>query len=147
MTLADLKSRLAALVQASPLLAGRPVLIEEKGNLVSQVEAALQTQSLCVVIALASGQAKAGALRGRAAWDETFEVVVHRGLLDAADVPASDAVLDDLRSRLHGAPLDPSDRHAGAFACSRHDLRDGGDGTYARVLAVTLDHPISTLSA
>lgn len=142
--LSALKLRLQTLVAAAPLLAGRPVLVEDKGNLVAQVEAALQTQSLAVVIALASGQAKDGAPRRRALWTETFEIVIHRGLLDADDVPATDDVLDQLRALLHGAPLDPANPAAGAFACTRHDLRDGGDGTYARVLHVTIDHPVSS---
>lgn len=145
MTYSALKSRLQALVQAAPLLEGRPVLLEDKGNLVSQVETALQTQSLAVVIALASGQAKDGALKTRATWSETFEVVIHRGLLDGDDVPATDAVLDDLRARLHGEQADPANRHAGTFACIRHDLRDGGDGTYARVLTVSIERPVSPL--
>jgi hypothetical protein len=144
MTLAALKARLQDLVSASPLLAGRPVLLEDKGNLVSELETVLQTQSLAVVIALASGQVKDGALRRRALWVETFEVVIHRGPLDGADVPATDTVLEDLRARLHGAPLDPAGPGEGAFACVRHDLRDGGDGTYARVLTVAIESSISS---
>ena len=144
MTLADLQSRLKAIVATSTLLAGRPVLLEDKGNLVAEVETALQTQSLAVVVALAYGQAKDGSLRQRAVWTETFEVVIHRGLLDGVDVPASLAVLDDLRRLIQGAPINPDDVRDGVFLCIRHDLRDGGDGTYARVLSVAIEQPISS---
>lgn len=147
MTLTELQNRLETLVKSAPLLNGRPVLIEDKGNLVSQVETALQTQSLAAVIALAAGETNSSALRGRAAWKETFEVVIHRGLLDAEDVPATLAVLDQLRLLLHGAQLDAATPTKGFFACTRHDLRDGGDGTYARVLNVTTTTPISISDA
>lgn len=136
MTLSDLQTRLVALVSASTLLTGRPVLIEDKGNLVSEVEAALDSSSLAVVIALASGEMPTPPTPRRAAWQDVFEVVIHRGLLDGADVPSTATVLADLRERLHGAPLNPDEAFRGLFSCLRHDLRDGGDGTYARVLLV-----------
>lgn len=143
MTLSDLQSRLRTLVAASPLLVGRPVLVEDQGNLVSELEVALSTQSLAVTIASSSGIMQSGSMRGRGAWDETFEIVIHRGMLDAADVPSTLAVLEDLRARLHGAPADPQARLTAAFACARHDLREGGDGTYARVLNVTTENTLS----
>lgn len=136
MTLSDLQARLVFLVSASSLLKDRPVLVEDKGNLVAEVEAALETQSLAVVVALASGQLASLPTPRRAAWQDAFEVVIHRGLLDGDDVPSTAAVLVDLRQRLHGAPLDAANPSRGLFSCIRHDLRDGGDGTYARVLLV-----------
>lgn len=148
MKISDIKARLKAIVETSELLTDRPILIEDKGNLVNQVETVLQTQSLAVVIALASGQAKDGSRqRPRAAWTETFEVVIHRGLLDGEDVPSTDDVLDDLRSRLQGELVTADQAGDGTFTCSRHDLRDGGDGTYARVLNVSIDHPIAPPTA
>lgn len=137
MTTSQIQDRLKELVTASLLLEGRPILLEDKGNLVSQIETALQTQSLAVTIALSGGSNKARAQK-RAAWDETFEVVIHRGLLDGVDVPATNDVLDDLRMRLEGSPVNPAARVCEQFTCTRHDLREGGDGTYARVLLVTV---------
>lgn len=142
MTVSEIKARMVAIVSASPLLTERPVLIEDKGNLVAQVEQVLQTQSLAIVVALSSGAAKDPQLRARALWDEVFEIVIHRGLLDGDEVPASDAVLVDLRERIGGSLMDPAKPTAGKFYCIRHDLRDGGDGTYARVLTVGMTQPI-----
>jgi len=136
MDIATLQTRLVALISASPLLDGRPVLVEDKGNLVNQVELALQTNSLAVVVALASGELAATA-SSRAAWSDTFDVVIHRGLLDQDDVPSTAALLEDLRARIHAAPIDPAAPRGHAFAALRHDLRDGGDGTYARVLLIS----------
>lgn len=137
MTTSLIQDRLKALVTASTFLEGRPILLEDKGNLVSQVETALQTQSLAVTIALSGGSNKSKA-RSRAAWDESFEVVIHRGLLDGVDVPATNDVLDDIRMRVEGAPIDAAVRLCEQFTCTRHDLREGGDGTYARVLLVSV---------
>lgn len=143
MTLTALQSRLQTIVAAASLLAGRPVLVEDKGNLVSELETSLETQSLAVVIALASGSVKSGSLPRRAAWDETFEVVIHRGALDGVDVPSTIAVLDELRGLLHGAHVVANDPQSAKFACTRHDLREGGDSTYARVLNVGIENTIS----
>jgi hypothetical protein len=140
MTLTALQSRLHDLVVTAPLLSGRPVLTEDKGNLVADLEAALQTQSLAVVVALSSGEIKEGSLPRRGAWDETFEIVVHRGLLDAESVPSTPAVLDELIPLLHGAAVDAQSEAAGKFACRRHELRESGDGAYCRVLTVRVTH-------
>lgn len=140
MTLADLQTRLVALVRESPLLKDRPVLIEDKGNLVAEVENALEVQSLAVVVALSSGQLYSSQVPERKRWEDTFEVVIHRGLLDQSDVPSTAAVLEDLRGRLHHAPLSVALPYGPFFTCIRHDLRDGGDGTYARVLLISAAH-------
>ncbi len=142
MKLTDLQTRLQALVAAAPLLEGRPVLIEDKGNLVSDLETALGTSALAVVVAPASGQAKDGNPRGRSAWDETLEVVIHRGPLTDPASPGTVEILDQLRELLHGAPIVADLSVRGTFRCVRHDLRENGDGTYARVLVVGLDHAI-----
>ncbi len=134
--LIELQNRLKALVQEEPLLAGRPILVEDKGNLVSDVETALETQSLAVVIAAASGEAKDGSLQKRTAWRESLEIVIHRGLIDGADVPSTAAVLDALRGRLNGAKVDPLKPVGESFTVTRHELRENGDATYARVLTV-----------
>lgn len=145
MTLAALQSRLQALVAAEPLLAGRPVFIEDKQNLVSVIGAALAETSLCVAIAPASGAASeaaapqrvsSGTLPRRAASGEVLEIAIYRGLIDAPEVPSTVVVLDALRSRLHGALIDASNPRGGRFAYVRHDLRDQGDGVYVRVLQV-----------
>lgn len=143
MLLSALQSRLKTLVEVAPLLAARPVLVEDKGNLVNELEVTLQTQSLAVVIAVASGAVNSGPPRRRALWTESFEVVVHRGLLDAGDVPSTIAVLDELRGLLHGALIVADKPADGNFSCTRHDLREGGDGTYARVLTVTAENPVA----
>ena len=142
MTLTALQSRLQALVAAAPLLTGRPVLIEDKGNLVSDLETALATVALAVVVAPESGQAKDGNPRGRAAWEETLEVAIHRGLMADEAAPSTVAVLDELRQLLHGAPIVADQSVRGTFRCLRHELRENGDGTYCRVLRVGLDHAI-----
>ena len=144
MTLTALQSRLHDLVVTAPLLSGRPVLIEDKGNLVAELEATLATQSLAVVVALSSGETKEGALPRRAAWNETFEVVVHRGQLDSDEVPSTTAVLDQLVPLLHGAAVDPEAEAEGKFACRRHELRESGDGAYCRVLTVLVTHTRSS---
>lgn len=143
MSLSALQSRLQSLVQAAPLLAGRPVLVEDKGNLVNEVEIALQTQALAVVVASASGEVHDGALPRRTAWRELLEIAVHRGILDADDVPSTIAVVDELRGLIHGAHLDPANATSQRFACTRHELREAGDGTYVRVLTIAILDPIS----
>jgi hypothetical protein len=147
MNLSSLQSRLAILVQTAETLAGRPVIIEDKGNLVSELETALSTQSLAVVVAPAGGETKAGSLRGRSAWDTTLEVVIHRGQLDTDPIPSTVAVLDELVPLIHGAPIDPNNPALGEFACRRHELREGGDGSYCRVLTVLVTHPWSQPSS
>lgn len=142
MTLADLQTRLQELVAAEPLLANRPVLVEDKNNLVAQVEQALAEQSLCVVIAPAAGDVKEGALAGRAAWVESLEIAIHRGLLDTDGTPSTVAVFDALRLRLHGADISATRSIRGIFACRRHELRENGDGTYVRVLTVSATIPV-----
>lgn len=142
MTLTALQSRLRALVAACPLLEGRPVLIEDKGNLVSDLETALATTALAVVVAPASGTAKEPPARGRNVWSETLEVVVHRGPLADETAPTTVAVLDELRSAIHGALVDPTRAVLSVFACTRHDLRENGDGTYARALTVAIDNAL-----
>ncbi|MBS0632015.1 MAG: hypothetical protein JSS11_08890 [Verrucomicrobia bacterium] len=150
MTLADLQNRLRDLVAAEPLLAGRPVLIEDKQNLISAIETALAETSLCVVIAPVSGQAKvstqpqaSSVLPRRAAVGEILEISLFRGLIDAADVPSTVAVLDALRARLHGAPLTADQSYRGTFAFVSHNLRDQEDGTYVRVLTFAATVTIS----
>lgn len=143
MTLEDIQARLVALVQTCELLTGRPVLAEAKDNLVNQIEVALQTQSLAVTIAAESGQTRDGAPPGREAWEEQFEIVVHRGLVDAGNVPSTAAVIDALRDLIKGASSDPTKAGGLKFRCKRHELRDAGDGTYCRVLTVGLSNPVS----
>ncbi len=139
--LTQLQTRLRDLVAAEPLLAGRPVLIEDKGNLTFELEAALQTQSLAVIVAPVSGQAKSGQTSIKAHSEEAFEVVIHRGLLDGEDVPSTVEVLDALIARLHGALLDAAAPKPGRrFAYAGHQLRENGDGSYARVLALSVDN-------
>ncbi len=142
-----LQSRLQTIVQSSTLLASRPVLIEDKGNLVNEVEVALQTQALAVVVAPASGDVKEGALPRRAAWHELFEVAVHRGVLDGDEVPSTVAVIDELRGLIHGAHVNPANGSSQRFACTRHELRENGDGTYVRVLTVAVMDPIAAPTA
>jgi len=144
MKLSEIKTRLATLVKSYEPVAKRPILVEDKGNLVSQLETALQTQSLAVVIALASGEKKDSGTQKRGAWNDTFEVVIHRGQLDGDDVPAADEVLDDLLDVLDGADVKVGDSSKGTFTCLRYDLREGGDGTYARVLNVRLTRTKTT---
>jgi hypothetical protein len=143
MSLAAIQSRLKALVEAEPLLEDRPVLIEEKGNLISILESVLETQSLAIVIAPARGEVKPNALRGRAGWADAIEVIIHRGILDGDDVPSTVAVLDALRARLHGAPVDEDKPALTAFACTAHELRELEGDAYARVLTVEVISPVS----
>ena len=147
MSLSLLQSRLQSLVQGAPLLAGRPVLIEDKGNLVNEVEIALQTQALAVVVAPVSGEVHDGPLPRRAAWRELLEISVHRGVLDAPGTPSTLAVVDQLRGLLHGAHVDPANPASPRFACSRHELREAGDGTYVRLLTLTVLDPFSAPTA
>lgn len=144
MDLAAIQTRLSDLVKASTLLTDRPVLIEDKGNLVAELEAALAVQSLAVVVALSGGKAKDNAQPKREIWVENFEVVIHRGALDGVDVPSTLSVLLDLRKRVHGAGLHATDRAQGTFTCTQHDLRDGGDGSYCRVLTVTVNTTVTS---
>lgn len=118
------------------------MLIEEKGNLVSDLEVALDGAALAVVVSPESGQAKDNNPRGRAAWDERLEVVIHRGPLADAGAPSTVVVLDQLRELLHGAPIVADQSVRGSFRCVRHELRENGDGTYARVLLVALDNAV-----
>ena len=69
--------------------------------------------------------------------------MIHRGQLDGDDVPPTLTVLEELRGLIQGAPIDPAARLCAQFTCRRHDLRDGGDGSYARVLTVGLTQPVS----
>jgi hypothetical protein len=134
-------------VQTSALLANRPVLSEDKGNLVNEVEVALQTQALAVVVAPVAGEVKEGALPRRAAWRELLEVAVHRGVLDGADTPSTIAVIDELRGLVHGAHVDPASETSQRFACVRHELRETGDGTYVRVLTIAVIDPIVSITS
>ena len=138
--LQQLQTRLQTIIAAAPLLAGRPVLVEDKGNLTIEVENALATQALAIVVAASSGQAKAGQLRGRPGSDEEFEVVIHRGLLDDAAGLTTIAVLDTLCPLLCSSLCDPNNPAAGLFAFKRHDLRENSDGSFCRVLVVTCPH-------
>lgn len=142
MTLTALQSRLRDLAAGRPLLSGRPVLVEEKGNLVSDLEIALQTQALAVVVAPVSGANADNPPRGRGTWNESLEVVVHRGPLTDPDAPSTVAVIDDLREALHGAGVTDDGSVRGLFRTVRHDLRENGDGTYARVLVIAVEHSV-----
>jgi hypothetical protein len=137
--LLKLQNRLHDLIAAAPLLAGYPVLVEDKGNLANEVENALTTQSLAIVVCSSSGQAKAGQLRGRALSSEEFEIVIHRGLLDDPNGLTTVAVINTLVPLIHGAPADPACPAASLFAFKRHDLRENPDGSFARVLIVGVD--------
>jgi hypothetical protein len=149
MTLTAIQSRLYALVAAIPLLKGEstekgyPVLIEDKGNLVADLEQALETQSLAVVVALQSGECKGDSLAHRVTWAETFEIVIHRGPLEGDDVPSTLEVLEEITPVVHAAPIDADNPHAGSFECRRHELRESGDGGYCRVLTVGLSRSVS----
>ncbi len=133
----DLQSRLRDLVTACPLLAGRQVLVEDKNNLTNVVEAALIDNSLAVVVAWTSGELKEGSLRGRDAWLESFEVVIHRSLFEDETTPSTVAVRDSLRRLIRGQLVDPALPHGPAFKCSRHETREAGDGNYCRIITVT----------
>lgn len=152
MTLAALQLRLQALVAAEPLLTSRLVLIEDRQNLISAIETTLAETSLCVVIAPVSGSAKestqpqhmaSSTLPRRTAVVEMFEISLFRGLIDAADVPSTVAVLDALIARLHGAALTADESYRGWFTFVGHNLRDQGDGSYVRVLTVGATRTIS----
>jgi hypothetical protein len=142
MDLPALQNRLRDLVAEEPLLAGRPVLIEDHHNLVAIVEATLATQSLCAVISPVSGSAQDAQPRRQIHSAETFEIVIHRGVVDAPDTPSTVAVLAALRARVHGALLTPAHPAPAAAPCWRyvsHQLRELGDGAYARALVVEAD--------
>jgi len=137
--LQQLQNRLHDLIAAIPALAGYRVLVEDKGNLASEVENALAEQSLAIVVMPSSGQAKTGQLRGRALSTEEFEIVIHRGLTDDPAGLTTVAVVDMLVPTIHGASTDPSVTQAALFAFKRHDLRENTDGSFARVLIVGVD--------
>ncbi len=137
MSLTVLQTRLKTLVLAEPLLANRPVLIEDKGNLVYDVEAALATTALAIVISPTRGQAAPDQPKGSINSEEAFDVVIHRGALADTDSPSTVAVLDALRVRLHGALVSESGPGSGRrFRYLGHDLRELGDGAYARALGI-----------
>ena len=142
MTLAALQARLQALVGAEPLLTGRPVLIEDKQNLVSQVDAALATVAMCAVIAPVSGEVKPGPTPRRAATAEVIEIAVHRSHIDAESVSSTVAVLDALRARIHGALVQADNPSAGTFSYLGHELREIGDGAYVRILLIGATVPL-----
>lgn len=137
--LTKLQNRLKDLIAAAPILGGYPVLTEDKGNLASEVENALQTQSLAIVVAPSSGQARASQLRGRALSDEEFEVVVHRGLLDDPKGLTTVLIVDTLVPLIQGAPADPDMTRSALFAFKRHELRENPDGSFARVIIFTTE--------
>lgn len=137
--LTTLQSRLREIVAAEPLLTGRPVLIEDKNNLVAIVEAALAVNSLAVVVSPVSGTASDSQPRASINSVETFEVVIHRSPIDAPDTPSTVEVLQALRKRIQGAPVNPAHPAAPASVAFRyvsHQLRELGDGNYARALIV-----------
>ncbi len=140
--LSALQNRLRDLIKAVPSLAGVPVIVEDKGNIAADVEAALATLSLCIVVAPSSGQAKSGQLRGRAASDEDFEIVIHRGLAEGTLTTV--AVLEILVPLIDSAACDPAARVGNAFAFKRHELRENSDGSFARVLTVSCPHTWQT---
>jgi len=137
--LQKLQTRLQTLIASSPILFGYPVLVEDKGNLASEVENALQEQSLAIVVMPSSGQAKSPQLRGRALSEEEFEIVIHRGLIDAPAGLTTVAIMDTLVPLIHGAPTDPDAQKSSLFVFKRHDLRENTDGSFARVLIVGTD--------
>lgn len=135
MALAAILTRAKSLVEAIPLLAGVPVLVEDKNNLVKMVEETLATQSLALVVGSASGSATAGQSRTVSQADEVIEIVIHRGLLDADTVPSTVQVYDALRPALHGKTiLAGGQPGTPAFKFLGQELRELGDGTYARVV-------------
>ena len=137
MLLTVLQSRLREIVAAEPLLTDRPVLIEDKNNLVSTVETALATNSLAVVISPVSGAAGESQPKTAVNSTETFEVVIHRSPLDTPDTPSTVEVLQALRTRIHGATIDGTHQAPPAAPRWRYvswQLRELGDGSYARVL-------------
>lgn len=140
MTLSAIQSRIQSLISALPLLAGKPVLVEDKGNLAADVEQALAAMALCIVVAPSAGQAKSNQLRGRAASDEDFEIVIHRGMGDDPNSVTTVAVLQAIVPLLHGAPVDPDAPGSTSFAFKRHEMRENADGTFARVIIFSLAH-------
>lgn len=149
MTLSGLQTRLKVLVDAEPLLAGKKVLIEDKNNLTSQLETALATLALCVVIAPKSGTANATQAKGVGAAnsDEQFEIVIHRSLIESNATASTVEVLDALVPRLHGAQIDAAANAASArFRFLGHELRELGDGSYARVISIGTAHLWPTAS-
>lgn len=136
MSLVSLQSRLKSIVLEEPLLAGVPVLIEEKGNLSSDLENALAATAVVVVIAPSRGQAKAEQAVSSLNSDESLEVDIHRGPLSDANAPSSVALLDALRVRIHGQFVNPAVPVGRRFRYLTHDLREFGDGTFVRVLMI-----------
>jgi hypothetical protein len=134
-----LQNHLCDLIASAPLLAGYPVLVEDKGNLASEVENALQAQSLAIVVMPSSGQAKGQQLRGRALSEEEFEIIIHRGLLDDPNGLTTVAVIDTIVPLIQGAAADPGATRSSLFTFKRHELRENTDGSFARVLIVSAD--------
>jgi len=142
MDLIALQHRLRDIVAEEPLLAGRSVLIEDKNNLVTAVETTLASQSLCAVVAPISGSAKDGQPKAAINSTETFEVVIHRSPIDTPDTPSTVAVLEALRKRVHGALITanhPAPAAAPRWRYVSWQLRELGDGAYARVLVCAAD--------
>jgi hypothetical protein len=137
--LQKLQTRLQTLIASAPILAGYPVLVEDKGNLASEVENVLATQSMAIVVMPSSGQAKGQQLRGRALSEEEFEIVIHRGLLDDPNGLTTVAIVDTLVPLIQGAAADPDAQKSSLFVFKRHDLRENTDGSFARVLIVSTD--------
>jgi hypothetical protein len=137
--LQKLQNRLRDLIAAAPLLAGYPVLVEDKGNLASEVENALAIQSMAIVVMPSSGQAKTPQLRGRALSEEEFEIVIHRGLLDDPNGLTTVAIMDTIVPLIQGAATDPDAARSSLFSFKRHDLRENTDGSFARVLIVVTE--------
>jgi hypothetical protein len=136
-----LQLRLQAIVAAAPILAGRPVLTEDKGNLVNEVETALETQSIAVVVASANGNSVPNQARKTALFEEDIEVIIHRGALDDPSGLTTAAVLDALIPLIHGKPISATATPTvQCFRAKRHELRENGDGTYVRVLTVGVTH-------
>lgn len=140
MSLAALQERLRDLVAAEPLLADRPILLEDKGNLVYEVEDALATQALAVVISPAKGAARPTQSATQAHSEEHIDVIVYRGPLAEAEAPSTVALRDALLPRLHGAFVAPAGPGVGRrFSYVGHELRDLGDGAYARALTFRVE--------
>ena len=141
--LAELQTRLQQIVASAPILAGRPIKTEDKGNLVSEVENALVMHAICVVVAPANGNAKPGQAKGNAYFEEDLEVTIHRGLLEDEHGLSTVAIVDVLIPLIHGAPIvanHPAPHAAQLFRAKGHRLIENGDGTFARVITVSIDH-------
>jgi len=141
--LADLQTRLQQIVASAPILANRPIKTEDKGNLVNEVENALAMHSICVVVAPANGNAKPGQAKLNAFFEEDLEVTIHRGLLDDPAGLSTVAIVDVLIPLIHGQPIianHPAPHTAQLFRVKGHRLIENGDGTFARVITVSIDH-------